>query len=277
MKKIIILPLLAILISFIACSPIDDREELKGNITADQIDAIVTVETIDGKNVNKIKFECHSPINCKWSNGVVTVAANSGEMQMFITGDQTVTLTGLNSDGTTLTKEYSVRIDELYYPIAKEYEYFCGPTGEKIWRWDTEAAIPYGMGGYMASSNGDWASSDMDAIQAKADAADKSNEGKNGRLKFSLNGMKITKLNNDGSDGSESTFLFDMSRQTPNFMGNEWAIGKVYTNTSDALLLGFDHPSTEFDILRLDEDKMVLVSTESGAWAGAYFWFFEAE
>ena len=87
------------LVTLSACQPLDNREEMTGNISVEDIQATVRVEQINGKNVNKVFFECSSPISCQWSNGVETHATSSGEMLMFLTGEQTVTLTGLCGDG----------------------------------------------------------------------------------------------------------------------------------------------------------------------------------
>ena len=53
MKKIMIFSLLVASLSFAACDPIEDREEMTGSITVDQIQATVTVEQIDGHSSDK--------------------------------------------------------------------------------------------------------------------------------------------------------------------------------------------------------------------------------
>lgn len=104
MKKIMIFSLLVASLSFAACDPIEDREEMTGSITVDQIQATVTVEQIDGQNVNKVFFECKSPISCQWTNGVDTKAGASGEMFLLLSGENTITLKGLCADGSIVEK-----------------------------------------------------------------------------------------------------------------------------------------------------------------------------
>ena len=76
MKKIMIFSLLVASLSFAACDPIEDREEMTGSITVDQIQATVTVEQIDGQNVNKVFFECKSPISV---NGPMELIRKRGQ------------------------------------------------------------------------------------------------------------------------------------------------------------------------------------------------------
>ena len=62
-KTMIFLLLLLVSLSFVACDPIEDREEMTGSITPEQIQATVRFEQIGGKNVHKVMYKCSSPIN----------------------------------------------------------------------------------------------------------------------------------------------------------------------------------------------------------------------
>lgn len=271
MKKTIILSLLAVVMAFVACSPINDKDEMGGSITADQIIANVIVEKINGKNVNKVMFECNSPINCQWTNGVTTVAGSIGEMQMLLLGDQIITLTGLCGDGSIITKEFPITIEDIYYDVAPEYELLCG-TGEKVWVWDDTVPHPTGNGGYLIHTAPAWWAIDLNGIDEQAQSNNIPLEGRNGTMTLTLSGMKLTK-----SGGDEGKFSFDMSKTTVTSDGT-WAIGKLYTNNVE-VLLGFMHSTNEYDILKLDENTLHLASPDPGAgmWGGCWYWCFKAQ
>ena len=98
MKKIFLGLTIIAAIFFTACDPIEDRYDIGGAITADEIEATVTVVQENGQNINYVKCECSSPITCKWTNGILSKASTYAELKMFSTGEQTVTLLGLNAD-----------------------------------------------------------------------------------------------------------------------------------------------------------------------------------
>lgn len=241
------------LVTLSACQPLDNREEMTGNISVEDIQATVRVEQINGKNVNKVFFECSSPISCQWSNGVETHATSSGEMLMFLTGEQTVTLTGLCGDGSVVTKDFPVTVDELYYEVAPEYAMFCG-SGEKTWTWqETET-----MGNGSATSGGpDWWTLNAEDMAEQCAGKNLDADGKGAYMTFVLNGMKMIKTSADGKK-TEGTFMFSMQETT-----EPVGIGLLNLNGTN-ILCGhdFNDPGfaawSEYTIISLSEDKMVL-------------------
>lgn len=282
MKKIFIYALLSCLF-LVACDPVEDSKELTGAITADEIVASVVAEVGDnGKTVNKVILDCSSPILCKWTNGVESAVGAHAELKMFATGEQTITLTGLCKDGTYITKDYTVNIEEMKYEIEPQYAYFCG-NGEKSWTWDPQIEKPWGNGGYKNDMGPTWwtmSPEEIDADIANNNRIQWIGEGVGARMTFVLNGMKIKK-----SSGKEGTFSFDMSQKITktDSEGNviEWSVGKLYTSGTDVLfgMIANDWTSaTEYDILVLDEEKMVLAapSVSGAGWSEGTFWCFRA-
>lgn len=276
MKKIMIFSLLVASLLFAACDPIEDREKMTGSITADQIQATVTVEQIDGQNVNKVSFKCSSPISCQWSNGILTKAGSEGDMLMFIVGTQTVTLTGVCGDGSIVTKEFQVTVDKMHYDVDPVYGYLCG-DGEKTWTWDDEVGGPWGNGSYLDNTTPGWWVLKLDELEGQASGKGYAGEGAGATMTFVLNGLKLQK-----SSGKEGTFSFDMSKQTLNGGGEVWACGKLYTSGAGILLpvIINDETSTgTFDILQVNDDKLYLAApraSTTGAGGEATFWCFKA-
>lgn len=272
MKKTIIYSFIILLLGMMSCSPIDNKEELTGSITADLIDATVNVEQILGKNVNKVTFECHSSINCQWTNGVKTVTGACGEMVMFAIGEQKVTLTGRCGDGSIITKEFPVTVDEMHYPVEPEYGYLCG-DGEKTWVWDDELEAPLGNGGYLVHTLPEWWKITFNDMEQQCiDNKIPVEEGRNGSMTFVLNGMKLIK-----SGGSEGTFTFDMEKRVQ-INGEDWIIGKLYTKDVE-VLMGALSPTTEYDIYIINDEKLYLgyAAPGTGQWGGCFFWCFRAK
>lgn len=275
MKKIMIFSLLVAVISLIACDPIEDRDKMTGSITADQIQATVKVEQVNGKNVNKVTFECTSPINCQWTNGVLTKAGISGEMLMFVTGDQTITLTGICGDGSVIKKDFPVTVDDMYYDVAPEYGYFCG-NGERTWTWDDEVSGPWGNGSYLGNTTPSWWVVSLNDVEGQASGKGYTGEGKGATMTFVLNGLKLLK-----SSGKEGTFSFDMSKQVLDSDGKVWSYGKLYTRGGGVLLPVIINDETyagTFEILQINDDKLYLAAPRAGvssAGGEATFWCFK--
>ncbi|WP_297094198.1 hypothetical protein [uncultured Draconibacterium sp.] len=275
MKKIFLGLTFIAAIFFTACDPIEDRYEMGGAISADEIEATVTVVQEDGQNVNYVICECSSPITTKWTNGILSKASTYAELKMFATGEQTVTLLGLNPDGTEISKEFTVQIDKISdnYPVEAEYGYFCG-DGEKVWVWDEYAPAPFGNGGYMGNIGPGWWLVGMDGLDEQATGMNSEGDGKDASMTFSLNGLTLTK-----SNGNQGSFDFDMSQM----VSPGWDIGAFYTSGTN-VLLGVNHnngdePYYEYSILKLNDDELWLSAPEPGAgsWGAAWFWCFRAE
>ncbi|MCC8094256.1 MAG: hypothetical protein LIP05_02140 [Tannerellaceae bacterium] len=287
MKKSIIY-LMMFAIAFMACEPIENRESAGGAITVDQLDISATPVVVDGKNSNRIVLENHSPVLSQWDygNGISTRAYD--EVDVVLTGDLTVIFTGLNADGTKITRELPIRVDELSFEVSAEWGYLCG-NGEKKWMWDDTAREDgrvFGNGGYRGSTGPDWWGRTKDDIIEE----DTYDFGLNAYMLFSLSGAKLTLSSADGSMTEQGTFAFDMT-QTRDSYDSPWSIG-VLSTSGVTVLNGVspkdgDAPVYEYDILKLDNEQMVLAHktqigedgepTSDEEWATeAYFWLFKA-
>lgn len=271
MKNIMILTLLMAALSFVACDPIEDRAEMTGSITADQIQATVTVEQIDGQNVNKVKFSCSSPISCQWSNGVDTKTGASGEMSLFLLGENTVTLKGLCADGSIVEKEFPVNVDKIHYAIDPTYGLLFG-SGEKVWKWAETDCL--GNGGWRADQQGpEWWKLDPAAVEEQMPA-----EGGNATMKFSLVGKKI-----EFSNGKSGVIDFTMGDACFDGWYGTFSstcgvlCGKVFNDC----YLPAGSMITKYQLVSLTEDRLVLAWCEDETnkeWSGTgWWWVFEAQ
>ncbi|WP_321348179.1 hypothetical protein [uncultured Draconibacterium sp.] len=278
MKKSIIYSLLIILAAFYACDPIEDRDSNSMPITADELEVTATPLQVNGVNSNKVILENHSPVLSEWNYGIGVSHKAADTVLLVVTGTTNIQFTGLNPDGSYLTKEIPVNVDELTFEVAPEWGYLCG-SGERTWVWDdTDGQAVWGNGGYLGCTSPCW----WTVPKVDMDGQDP-DFGGDGKMVFSLNGASITKSNASGSNQQVGTFSFDMSKTTGDGNGGIWAKGKLNTKNV-TVLAGFqpnggNAPVYEYDILQLDNDKMYLSWPEPGAgsWGTAWFWMFKKQ
>jgi len=281
MKKIFLGLTIIAAIFFTACDPIEDRYDMGDAITADEIEATVTVVQENGQNINYVKCECSSPITCKWTNGILSKASTYAELKMFTTGEQKITLLGLNPDGTEISKEFTVQIDAISenYPVEAEYGYFCG-TGSKNWVWNTkDYTNTYGMGGWGADASPGWWGMTPDGGVTEMGWA---GEGSGASMTLTLFGKALTKNKTDGTTASGS-FDFDMDTYEMNYWdaSAQWSIGKFYTSGVSVLLgrqTAVDADVEEYDIVQLTDSTMILAAPYTEVtWNQGTFWMFASE
>ncbi|MDR2497527.1 MAG: hypothetical protein LBD21_10420 [Tannerellaceae bacterium] len=278
MKKIKgLFAIIAVVLLCSSCDPLETRQELKGATTMDKINSLVSVsaEVRNGKRSNYLLLKSDGlDALSSFDYGLGTYVGTNGRVQVVSRGDNTVVFTALNADGTKLSKEFTVNVEELY-DVAPEWEMFCG-NGSKVWTWDEQASAVWGNGGYLGNTAPGWwtvAAGDMDGQTP--------GEGAGATMTFSVKGSALVKNKTNGS-AEEGSFAFDMSKQTL-ADGNIWAIGKL--STKGVSVLSGKQPNhgggpvNEYDILKLTNTEMVLAWPEpgAGAWGTAWFWLFRAK
>ncbi|MDR1645850.1 MAG: hypothetical protein LBS05_08535 [Tannerellaceae bacterium] len=276
MKNICICAIAALLIGS-ACAPIEDREEMKGGITADQLNISAIPEIRDGVNSNYVILNSDgNPCLSSWDYGSGTLLGTGGRVQLLLTGDNDIIYIGLNPDGTKITKTLTVHVDRTY-DVAPEWALLCG-SGEKVWKWDDQAPAVWGNGGYLGNVAPGWWTVSIGDMEEQTPG-----EGAGASMTFALKGASLTKNKSDGSTESGS-FSFDMSKTTLNAGGDAlWGIGKL-TTTRVTVLSGKqpnadNAPVNSYDILKLTNEELALGFPEPGAGAGgtAWYWLFRAE
>lgn len=276
MNKLMIYILL-FAVTLVSCDPIENRESIGNPITAEQLNVTATPVVVDGKNSNKIILENHSPVLSLWDYGLGTSNRAYEEVLLVLTGENKIMFTGLNPDGSKITKELTVNVDALSFEVPKEWALFCG-DGIKLWEWDdTQEAgdngpVVWGNGAYKSDSAPAWWKVGLNEIDGHA-----SKEGVGASLTFSTSGAKLIINKSDGTTET-GAFSFDMTKIIKNDKGENWAIGKFYTKNVNVLCGSVGGEEVfEYDILYLDENKLVLcyqVPNEPGT---GYYWMFKAK
>ncbi|MGK6349772.1 hypothetical protein [Parapedobacter sp. DT-150] len=275
MKRIIFFIVAALGAMYMGCEPIEDRLDMGGAITADQLEITATPVIVDGKNSNKVVLDNKSPVLSSWDYGVGVTQKKTDTVLLVSEGDNEILFTGLNPDGTKITKTLTVNVDELTFEVPLEWGFLTGGS-EREWVWDDTQPAVWGNGGYMGNVAPAWWALPVADIDGQAPG-----EGAGAKMVFSLRGAQLTKIMSTG-ETETGTFSFDMTKITTLDDGSVWAKGKL-TTRGVTVLCGKspnegNAPVYEYDILILDDGRMALSYAAAGvaAWGEAWFWMFRA-
>lgn len=271
MKKIYLIFALLGMALFTACDPVE--EDYSNNIqqmTAGQLDVTVTVEQQNGKNVNKVKVVAENPLPIQISNGVNTVYSSSAELLLFGKGESLITVSAMNPDGSLITREFKVNVDEMYYEVDPTYNLLFG-SGEKIWKWAEVDCL--GNGGWRADQQGpEWWK--LNPAQVEEQMA---TEGGNATMKFTLYGKKV-----EFSNGKSGTI--DFAKGNACFAG--WygtfssTCGVLCGKAFNDCYVPAGTVIKEYQLISVTEDRLVLGWSEdqkNSEWSTGWWWVFEAQ
>ncbi|MFZ4261980.1 hypothetical protein ACFRAE_08055 [Sphingobacterium sp. HJSM2_6] len=275
MKKLFNLIVIATSLFSFGCEPIEDRMELGSAITAEQLELSATPLMVNGKRSNKIIVDNKSQVLSSWDYGVGVSQRKSDTVLMVSTGENEIIFTGLNADGSKISKSVKVTIDELTFPVPPEWGFLTNGS-ERTWKWDETKPAVWGNGGYLGSLGPAWWTLKENDIHGQA-----ANEGVGAKMTLSLRGAKLTKIKADGTT-EVGTFSFDMTKKLNMENGDQWSIGKL-TTKGVTVLCGKspnegNGPVYAYDIIVINGNELVLAYPETGvgAWGTAWFWAFRS-
>ncbi|HUH17717.1 hypothetical protein [Albibacterium sp.] len=262
-------------LALVSCEAVEDRLDIGGFISAEQLDITATPVIVDGKATNKVILNNSSPVLSSWDFGTGKTQKKTDTVLMVVEGENEIIFTGRNPDGSEITKTLTVNVEDLRFPVPPEWGFLTGGT-DKEWAWDDTAPAVWGNGGYLGNVAPAWWLVPLADINGQS-----ANEGPGAKMIFSLRGAKFTKVKSDGTTET-GTFSFNMNSKTMDEAGAVWAKGKL-TLKGTTILNGISPNEGgikiyEYDILALDDEKMVLSHPEpgAGAWGTAWFWVFKA-
>lgn len=112
MKKIFGFILLAMVV-LIACDPIEERDTLSGNVSADQLELIVAPVLADGLKSNEYTVENNSSALSKWISAHTTIQSSYGTVVLEKAGENSINFIGLNGDGSYIERSFNVVVDTM--------------------------------------------------------------------------------------------------------------------------------------------------------------------
>lgn len=270
-KSIIYFMLLVV--TFMACDPVVDRESVGGGITADQLDISATLVMVDGKRTNKVIVVNHSPVLSNWQCGVLSSSSQTDTVLLFKEGLNEIEFTGLNADGSKITKTLAVDVEEMVFPVPPEYAMLFG-EGEKEWTWESD--LSWGLAGYLGTIEPGWwwqPGSDRGEQEAPGETIGAS-------LIFSIKKATLTKLRNNGTEET-GYFALDLTKIKLMDNGEVWSKGELRTIGTTVLCPYFLNSDpfemvSTYELIQISDDRLVLAYAPAGtsAWGNCYFWIF---
>lgn len=283
MKKIGILLIAATFL--FSCDPIENRKDMgTTEITeADLAKISATPVMMDSKanpgtqvRSNYIVLNSEGiPVLSSWFYGTGTYVGTNDTVQVVVPGKQTITFTGLGPDGTKLTREVEIEVDECF-DVAAQWGYLCG-EGSRVWTWNEDESAVFGNGGYNGNVAPSWWALGVDQMDEQA-----AGEGRGATMEFSVVGSTFVKTLTDGTKQT-GTFGFSYADtdKIPVGAENPWAEGKLNINGSTVLAghSGGRPAFNTYHILRLTDEYMNLAAAAPGTgdWGEAWFFLFKAQ
>jgi len=262
MKKIFnLFVVIAAVIAFGSCDPLVKTGDPGGAITADQLDVTVTPVMVDGVRSNKLVLNNNSPVLSSWNYGMGMSQSAHDSVLVTSVGDMVVTFTGMNPDGSIVTKDIPVTVDAIVFKVVG-MDLLIG-DGSKTWVWDQytneqsfsgDAVYPYGIGGIWGG-NGDkapvwWGLTFGDPSFTESDAT----------MTFALDGGAIFTKNLADGTKQKGTFSFNLTKK----FGNDWSQGilslKGATIPHPYSMNNGGPDAYNFYILELEADNLVLAT-----------------
>lgn len=275
MKRFIAyITILISIFTLVSCEPIEDRLDIGGAISAEQLDVTATPLVVNGKATNKIILNNTSPVLSSWNYGIGTTEKKTDTVLMVVAGESEIIFTGRNPDGSEITKTLKVNVEDMRFPVPPEWGFLTAGS-EREWEWDDTKPAVWGNGGYLANYAPGWWTVPLADINGQSP-----NEGAGAKMIFSLKNAIFTKVKSDGTT-EKGTFSFNMDTKKLNSSGAVWAKGTL-TLKGTTVLNGISPNEGnakvyEYDILVLDNKQMVLAHPEpnAGEWGTAWFWMFK--
>jgi hypothetical protein len=279
MKNIFyIIATFAIILLFPACEPIVDEANV-GKIVKDVSELKVSIGALYGENgyLNNLQARCESPVLCHWTDGITTTTKIDGEFVFLFSGDQILTLTTLTADGRTLTKEIEIK-GVTAPPAPAIYGFLFGYTNSvdaavKTWTWADTDCFGNGNG---SSTGPDWWKLNPEDMGGQAADKGLPADGKGASMKFVLKGKQMIKTSTDAK-----TYPGKVDFDLTSFKEG-WSIGTI-TFASTNILCGYDFndaayaPWSTYNIIYLDDHKMVLGAQEHAPNTNYWYWVFVSE
>lgn len=256
MNKIAKLFGLLIIGSLVSCDPIEDRQEITGQLSAEDIDISVTV---DGNNIT---MENRTPgILPYWDYG--TGFSNKQKVTILqpFAGDHVIKFTayGVGYEGVSVERTVHVENnDNEYFNSPESWNLLTDNGKGKTWVWNLDRKNPFGNGSEMMKDV-EWWGPGVEAMKEDGSAYDE--------LYFDLQGAANYVLTHKKADGTVlsqekaffSTFPTTYSNQTFNQVE---IIGSKISKASENNLT--------YDIVTLNAEELVLRERHSG-WANIFF------
>ena len=166
--------------------------------------------------------------------------------------------------------------------------------GNKSWTWDTSTGRSWGNGQYAGNTGAEFADTEANVwwgclpedLTGQLNHSDTGvatgEEDSNAYMTFDWNNSAIKSFDATGKEIRNGKFEIAWNygkREANPESGNEWSLGTLHTDAGSILfpfqINGGGNKPTDFDVLKLTNNEMVLVYGGNGAWGEATWWRFK--
>ncbi len=268
MKKILIYAFVGLLVTLIACEPIEIRDELGAIVPASDFDYEITQ---DPNNDYLVTLKNNTPgVMFSWNYAWGVTTKQETTVRMLVPGTYTIKITGTTAGG-LVYDEYEVTVTDTDPDAFQEpeWEMLTNMASGKTWTWDTSLPGAYGNGGYKGCFSPCWWVLDGPAIDEQGYLNDKMILDLNG-------GRNMTLVSSEGT--TKGSFNIDLTDGV-----DGWSVGKFITDNVH-VPAGWDPnsgnaPFYRYDILEISAEELHLAASQPGTgdWGEAWFYMFSPE
>ncbi len=269
MKKFFYIILLCFGFIASACNPFEiEGGSFDDRVTSETFKYSVTPIIKEGKVTNRVLLETQSPVACSWNNEVATVTGNSVWTTLFHTGENEISVHGINQDGSTFDTSFTINVEEMAYPVDELYSILTN-NSEKVWKF-----TKYGVTWGDPSDESDFSMYKPEEIEKYCDNLGLGKEFIGSTITLSLKGTKMELCDMDGKK-TVGTFSFVRVAEGET-VSPSCGIAKFMSIDT---FIPFANPwwgpaksFTSFVLFKATDDKIILTFNDGNIWC----WVFEA-
>ncbi|MGA1976370.1 MAG: hypothetical protein ABSG89_00795 [Bacteroidales bacterium] len=274
MKKRILFLIGAMLLLLWTCTPIEKRQELGAKVPAS---SFVFTVTQDPDSDFILYLSNKTPkVFFSWDYIWGTSLKQEDTVKMLVHGSYTIRITGETAGGLVYdSATVNVTMSDPTAFQQPQWGYLTNYAVGKTWVWDDRQPYPWGNGGFQGCYAPCWWDVSMSDLAGRGVGSD--------QMTFDLNGGRhltlvaaTTPTQYVGT--TQGTFNLTFGVTYPG-----WDVGMLHT-TNVTIINGIqpnygNSVETNFYILKLTTDSLILSAPEpgAGAWGTAWFWMFKPQ
>ena len=269
MKKIIYGIMLMTGLALASCEPVTiEGGTPSAPVTAETFKYTVSPIMDNGKTTNRILVETQSPVTCYWNNEVASQTGNSVWLTLFHTGENEISVHGINQDGSTFDTSFKVNVDVMKYAVDELYEILTD-NSKKEWVF-----TKYGVTWGDPTQESDFSMYDEGDVKEWSEALEIGNEYIGASMILELKGTRMTLCGVDGKK-TEGSFSFVRVAEGESIAAPTCCFAKFVTiDTHIPFANAWWGPASNFtslQILHASADKLILTANDGNIWC----WVFE--
>lgn len=273
MKKSLIFAFAGLMLTFVACDPIEDRDSI-GSLV-DPADFKYSITQTAGKDY-ELTLKNETPnVLFSWDYTWGMTLKQNTTVKMLSPGTYKIKITAATGGGLVFTESAPVTVT-MADPTAflePEWELLTNKADGKTWVWDTDKTAPWGNGGFKGCTAPCWWALSPADLAGRGVLNDQMTFNLNSGMNLVLNAASVPE-----AGITNGTFTLDLNHKI-----GDWSKGKLVTKNV-TVINGIDPNAGnakfyEYYILKLTEDEFHISAAANkeatGDWAEAWFWLFK--